>query len=496
MNQFGATSGSTRTTITLSQIITHTLEKLHRLFPDLRVVYTILDDIGKQTIAVSAESPAFPAPTADSQDCVLPLEYLAALKQNLLVSIEDIASDPHARALQEPYSHIHCAALLATSLCLPSGECGVLSLHAMQPRLWSDFERESLIFAAENADLAINNARMQDEKRELERSLRRANKRITNILDSINDVFLSLDRTWRITFANTRAEQLMRHSRQEMLGAVLWELFPHLKTYPFHTRLQQVLTHQIAQQFEERFPKTGLWLDVSVYPSQDGLSIYARDITSHKRAEEELRLGIDKIQRGLNGVVQAMSHAVEIQDPYTAGHQRRVSVLAARIALVMGLPVTQVEEIRIAGLLHDLGKIAVPAEILSRPSSLTPAELSIIQMHPEVGYNILKDIEFAAPIALVALQHHERLDGSGYPQKLKGAEIILEARILAVADVVEAMASHRPYRPALELQKALEEILGGRGTRYDALAVDACLLLLQNSEFDLELLLSADQTTL
>ncbi len=209
-------------------------------------------------------------------------------------------------------------------------------------------------------------------------------------------------------------------------------------------------------------------------------------MTAQYKTQEELQQGVAKLQRSLDGFVRAMSLAVDIRDPYTAGHQRRVSVLAARIARQMGQSPAQVEGIRIAGLLHDIGKIAVPAEILSRPGRLTPPEISLIQAHAQIGYNILKDIEFAAPVALVALQHHERLDGSGYPNQLRGGDILPESRLLAVADVVEAMSSHRPYRPALGLPAALEEILQHRDVLYDPVVVDACFELFRANGFDFE----------
>jgi len=193
-----------------------------------------------------------------------------------------------------------------------------------------------------------------------------------------------------------------------------------------------------------------------------------------------------QLKKAFDGIIHAIALTVEIRDPYTAGHQLRVAQLAFAIAKEMGLPEHQAEGIRIAGTVHDLGKISVPVDILSRPSQLTEMEFGIIKTHPETGYNILKDIEFPWPIAEIVLQHHERMDGSGYPQGLSGENIFLEARVLAVADVVEAMASHRPYRPALGQDKALEEIRQNRGILYDTVVVDACLELFMKKGFKLE----------
>jgi len=178
-----------------------------------------------------------------------------------------------------------------------------------------------------------------------------------------------------------------------------------------------------------------------------------------------------------------MAAIVEMRDPYTAGHQARVADLATAIAKQIGLPEEQVHGIHLAGTVHDLGKINVPAEILSKPGKITDIERSLIKIHPQAGYDILKGIDFPWPIAQMVLQHHERFDGSGYPQGLKGDQIIIEARILCVADVVEAMSSHRPYRPRLGIETAIEDITRQRGIYYDPQAVDACLALFREQGY-------------
>gem|GEM_PF-826101 len=191
----------------------------------------------------------------------------------------------------------------------------------------------------------------------------------------------------------------------------------------------------------------------------------------------------ERLRRAMEGVIKAMTLMLESKNPYTAGHQHRVSVLATAMATEMQLKPDRVEGVRIAGLLHDIGKISVPSEILSWPGKLSKAEMQIIKQHPELGYDILKTIDFSFPVAEIEYQHHERLDGSGYPRGLKEAEILPEARILAVADVVEAMVSRRPYRAALGLDMALAEIDNGRGVRFDADVVDACVRLFKEKGF-------------
>ena len=197
----------------------------------------------------------------------------------------------------------------------------------------------------------------------------------------------------------------------------------------------------------------------------------------------ELSILYTKTKQTMEGIIQAMALAVESRDPYTAGHQRRVACLAGAIAMEMGLADETVEGIRMASIVHDLGKISVPSEILTKPMGLTDMEFEIVKNHTLVGYEILKDIEFPWPIPSMVVQHHEKMDGSGYPHGLAGDAILLESRILCVADVVEAMASHRPYRPALGIQSALEEISKNKGRLYDPEVVEACMRLFQKKGY-------------
>jgi putative nucleotidyltransferase with HDIG domain len=201
---------------------------------------------------------------------------------------------------------------------------------------------------------------------------------------------------------------------------------------------------------------------------------------------KQLEQSLKQLSRTMEATIQAISTTIEARDPYTAGHQRRVTQLAGVIARDMNLPGAQIAGIRVAGLLHDIGKISIPTEILSKPGQLTDVEMSMIRTHPKVGYDILRSIEFEWPVAQIVLQHHERLDGSGYPSGIRGDEILLEARILAVADVVEAMSSHRPYRPAVGVDKALEEITRGEGIVYDPRVVRACVEVFTKRAFEFE----------
>jgi len=246
----------------------------------------------------------------------------------------------------------------------------------------------------------------------------------------------------------------------------------------------------IQRQAEKALRATKEMLEVSIQEKTADLArvnqALQTEISERKKAGAELEESLKRVEKIMENTIRTMSLVVEARDRYTAGHQRRVTQLACAIAHEMNLSDEQTSTLRIAGLLHDLGKINIPTEILSKPGRLTDIEFAMIKTHPQAGYEIIKTIEFPSPTAEIVLQHHERMDGSGYCSGLKGSEILLEARILAVSDVVEAMSSHRPYRPALGIDKALQEILNNRGILYDEDVVDACLTLFERRGFRFE----------
>ncbi len=210
-------------------------------------------------------------------------------------------------------------------------------------------------------------------------------------------------------------------------------------------------------------------------------------IIVRKRTQEELNLSLNKIRNALGGTIQAMSMAVESRDPYTSGHQRRVANLARAIATEMGLSDDQIDGIRMAASIHDIGKIAIPIEILSKPGQLSEIEFSLIKTHSQIGYDILESIDFSWPVAQIVLQHHEKQNGTGYPNGLSGENILIEARVITVADVIEAMVSHRPYRAAHDIKEALDEISSKKGSYFDSDVVDACLRLFKEKDFKIDL---------
>jgi PAS domain S-box-containing protein len=238
--------------------------------------------------------------------------------------------------------------------------------------------------------------------------------------------------------------------------------------------------------------KDGSWRTVEAVGSNfvhnnvvEAIIINYRDITERKRKDEELQRTVNSLRKAFGTTIQVMASAVEMRDPYTAGHQKKSADLARAIATEMGLPKDRVDGIRMAGIIHDIGKLSIPAEILSKPANMTEIEFSLIKEHARSGYEMLKDVESLWPLAEIVYQHHERLNGTGYPRNLKGDEILMESRILAVADVVESMASHRPYRPTLGLEAALEEIENNKGILYDGAVADACLRLFREKGYQL-----------
>jgi len=217
----------------------------------------------------------------------------------------------------------------------------------------------------------------------------------------------------------------------------------------------------------------------------------SKEIKRRKIAEEKVRESFEKLSKVFNEIVIAFSNLAEKRDPYTAGHQRNVSKIACEIAKNMGFSSDKIEGLRIASLLHDIGKVYVPSEILNKPGRLTELEFSILKTHPQVGYEIIKEIEFPWPVADIVLQHHEKINGSGYPRGLIGDDLLLESKILTVADVIEAMSSHRPYRAALGIDMALNQIIMNKGIFYDPTVVDCCMDIFKNDKNKFEMIINS-----
>ncbi|NLN87952.1 MAG: PAS domain S-box protein, partial [Syntrophomonadaceae bacterium] len=319
------------------------------------------------------------------------------------------------------------------------------------------------------------------ERKQAEAELRESQRRMADIIQSLPDATVVIDKGGRLLYWNREIVDLTGFPASSMVGRDNYEY-----AIPFYGVRRPILIDMIVDDtvcFDKEYvfvhrdgdvlyteTKTGqlkgkqriLWGRAAPLYNTKGEIVGAiesvRDITDRKQAEEDLVRSHERLEAIFSGTVNALAVTTEKRDPYTAGHQQRVATLACEIAREMGVSEKDIDDIRIAGTLHDIGKLYVPLDILSQPGRLSEIEYLFIKTHPAAGYDILKSIPFEAPIADIVLQHHERLDGSGYPRGLKGDEILVQAKILAVADVVEAMAAHRPYRASLGIDKALDEI--------------------------------------
>ena len=296
-----------------------------------------------------------------------------------------------------------------------------------------------------------------------------------------------------LSYANRRAAELFGYPATELIGRAFVALIAEADRPDIAEAMRQMLCGE-QKSIERNFGamrKDGSVVDIGAHAilatlqGKKAILGLAEDIGERRQAQAEIDRYIGRLERAMQSTLTAVSLMVELRDPYTAGHEHRVGELAAAIGVELGLPHATVKGLRLAGYVHDIGKISVPAEILSKPSRLTPLEFELIKNHSQSGHDVLKGVDFPWPLAEVILQHHERLDGSGYPRGLKDGEIILEARIMAVADVVEAMSSHRPYRPGLGLEAALEEIAANSGKFYDPEVAAACLRLFRDKAYTL-----------
>ncbi|MDO9566811.1 MAG: HD domain-containing phosphohydrolase [Candidatus Desulfaltia sp.] len=345
------------------------------------------------------------------------------------------------------------------------------------------------------AELAKANEKLRleiIERKLAEEKIRSAHAELNQIFDAIPGGICLIDKNFNVFKANKWISTLCGTPVDETTDKKCYETFSSNICNTPECVLTKILGGEeyITMEVEKKCingKKIPCILSATPYYTHDGELVgiieNLTDITTRKNYENELKDSLRELRKSLRGTIRAMALTVEARDPYTSGHQQRVADLARAIAKEMGFSRDKTTGIRMAGALHDIGKIAIPVEILSKPSQLNGMEFELIKEHPQVGYDILKPIKFPWPVAQIIFQHHERMDGSGYPQGLSGEEILIEARILGVADVVEAMASHRPYRPALGIDKALEEISINRGKLYDVEAVNACLKVFKENGF-------------
>ena len=325
--------------------------------------------------------------------------------------------------------------------------------------------------------------------------LKEARSHFETLFNVVVDPVVIIDGKGKILEITNRVQEVTGFNREELVGKSFLKmnlLTAKSKAIAIKNLAKRMMGMKIAPYEVEVLTKDGKKISFEInaaridYRGKPADMVVFRDLTERKKTQEELKGALKKLRGALGATIQAMALTVETRDAYTAGHQRQVTNLARTIATEMQLSKRHIDGIRMAGAIHDLGKIAVPAEILNKPLPLADIEFSLVKIHSLVGYNILKQIKFPWPVAEIVLQHHGRMNGSGYPHGLSDGDILLEARILGVTDVVEAMASHRPYRPALGIDEALKEISQNEGVLYDPQVADTCLKLFRKKRFQFE----------
>lgn len=331
------------------------------------------------------------------------------------------------------------------------------------------------------------------ERKKAQEKIIAEKQRFLSLVDNAPFGMVIIDQDGSFQYFNAKVEEMFGYTLGDIPDGKNWlyKAYPdpeyrHSVISKWKTNIEKFMTREQSSESFEVTCKDGSKKIINFMPVQmeSGQHLVAcNDITGLIKAENALKQSMGKLESAMRGTINVMAHAVEVRDPYTAGHQKRVTDLAYAIGKALQLTEHEIEGLKMAGLIHDIGKLYVPAEILSKPGELSNIEFELVKTHVEAGYDILKNVEFPWPVATFVRQHHEKLDGSGYPQGLHDGQIFLEAKILAVADVVEAMASHRPYRPSLGIDVALGEIEKNRGVLYDPDVVDVCVRLLREGDF-------------
>ncbi len=409
---------------------------------------------------------------------VLPLGWgdettpaVGAVRSGRTVLIEDAGRQlsPEARARWQPYGFVSCIAL---PIIVEQQTYGVISIYSSNAGVFTPEAVQALEELADDLAYGIGTLRSRRERDRALQALEVSEESLRTIIEQEADGMVVLDRDSRMLYVNSAARHMLGRESERLAGRAFG--FPIVTGQPAEiaiVRPDGTLNYAEMRAVETEWFKTPAFV------------VAMHDVTERKRFEQERQRNVEQRQRALVQTIEAIGLAVEKRDPYTAGHQRRVARLATAIATELGYTAERIEGVRLAGMILGVGKIYVPAEILNRPGRLTDTEYRIVKTHPAVGYEIVKGIEFPWPVPDMLLQYHERLDGSGYPNRLADGQIIPEARILMVADVIEAMCAHRPWRPALDLPAALEEIRAKRGTAYDAEVVDACIRVFEEKRF-------------
>jgi PAS domain S-box-containing protein len=430
-------------------------------------------------ISVDADSPFGHGPTG------------TAIRENQPVWIDDFRHHPLTAPWHERGARFGWGASAALPLNQNGAPVGVLTLYAGEVGAFDEAARQLLTEMATDISFALDNFAHAVARDKSERSLRAAEEQFRGLVEqTIAGIYIIQD--GKLAYVNPRAAEIVdQGSAEDLIGTdpLVWIAEADRDVVAENLRRLIVGEAQSALLDFGVLRRDGVVIQVganaarATHEGRPAVIGLLQDISEKKRAEQEINRYVAQLKVAFMSTVEVATTLGEMRDPYTAGHQRRVAEIAVALGTELGFDAHRQEGLRVAGYLHDIGKITIPAEILSKPGKLSAIEFQLIQGHAQASYDVLKTVDFPWPVAEVGLQHHERMNGSGYPQGLKGEAILIEARIIAVADVVEAMASHRPYRPGWGIDKALAEVERGRGTAYDPVVADACVRLFREKGY-------------
>jgi PAS domain S-box-containing protein/putative nucleotidyltransferase with HDIG domain len=416
-----------------------------------------------------------------------------AIRDNQPQWCQDFQNDPLTAPWHERGARFGWGSAAALPLLRSGSVIGAFTLYSGATNAFDEAARGLLVEMAQDISFALESFNREAERKRSEQELTESEQRFRGLVEqSLAGIYII--QNGRFAYVNPRFAEIFGYATPgELIGVDPTSLVVEQDRGLVAENIRSRLGGEV-QSISYTFTavrKDGSLIDVGVHgagathhghPAVIGLM---QDVSEKKRAEEQIQRYVKQLEDSFMRTIEVATTLVEMRDPYTAGHEKRVALLAVAIGTELGLDAHRIEGLRVGGYIHDIGKIIIPAEILSKPGKLSEIEYMMIKGHPQAGYDILKNVDFPWPVADIAYQHHERMDGSGYPRGLKGEEILLEARITAVADVVEAMAAHRPYRPGIGIEQALAEIERGSGSHYDPAVAAACLRLFREKDFKL-----------
>lgn len=428
-------------------------------------------------ISARADEPAGRGPTG------------TAIRESRPVWVDNFRDDPGTKPWHERAQKYGWAGSAALPIRRAGKTVGALTFYSTETGFFTEETRKLLEEIVASIGFALDKLDNEAVAHQAQANLIESEQRFRGLLNqTITAIYVVQDQ--RVVFANPRFCEVLGYPIEQVIGRDATTLFGAGNAAAIAAARDKVLGGARSVQLVLRVPTAngeqidlGLHGSLAVWNGANAIIIMAQDITERKRAEDRIASYVAQLENVMTGTLEAVARMVEMRDPYTAGHQRRVALVAAAIGHELGWSEERCRTLELAGMVHDIGKISIPAELLAKPSRLSEIEYEIIKTHAESGYEILKDIDFPQPIAEIIREHHERPDGTGYPRGLKGDEILPEARVLAVADVLESMASHRPYRAAMGMDKAVAELEGHRGTLYDATVIDAALRLIREKGY-------------